>query len=124
MIRSIQEDPLGIGFCNFTYAFDISTGERKKDIQIIPSDLDFDNKIDKVEIPFANLEAAHRSLWLGFYPDQLCRELSLGCYGKPTDPVVVAFLLFVLNEGQADVSKSGYCPLNNVYLNFSRELLK
>ncbi|MDP4222340.1 MAG: substrate-binding domain-containing protein [Bacteroidota bacterium] len=124
MIRSIQEDPLGIGFCNFTYAFDVITGERKKDIQIIPSDLDFDNKIDKVEVPFTNLEAAHRSLWLGFYPDQLCRELTLGCLGKPTDPAVVAFLHYVLGEGQANVKKSGYCPLNNVYINYSLELLK
>ncbi len=124
MIRSIQEDPFGIGFCNFTYAFDVATGERKMDIQVIPSDLDFDNKIDKVEVPFANLEAAHRSLWLGFYPDQLCRELTLGCLGKPTDPAVVAFLRYVLGDGQTEVKKSGYCPLNNIYINYSLELLK
>ena len=124
MIKSIQEDPLAIGFCNFTYAFDIETGERKKDIQIIPSDLDFDNKIDKVEIPFVNLEEAHRSLWLGFYPDQLCRELTLGSLGKPTDPAIVGFLKYVLGEGQNNVKKSGYCPLNNVYISYSLDLLK
>ena len=42
-------------------------------------------------ISFANLEEAHRSLWLGFYPDDLCRELTIGSLGKPTDPAVVAF---------------------------------
>jgi phosphate transport system substrate-binding protein len=124
MIKSIQEDPLAIGFCNFTYAFDIETGERKKDIQIIPSDLDFDNKIDKVEIPFINLEEAHRSIWLGFYPDQLCRELTLGALGKPTDPAIVGFLKYVLGEGQNNVKKSGYCPLNNVFISYSLDLLK
>lgn len=124
MIMSIQKNPLAIGFCNFTYAFDVSTGEKKEDIQIIPCDLDFDNKIDRVEEPFRNLEEAHRSLWLGFYPDQLCRELTLGTIGKPTDPAIREFLYFVLGEGQKNIKTTGYCPLNNVYLNYSLDLLK
>ncbi len=82
MIKRIQENPLALGFCNFSYAFDATSGERTKDIQIVPTDLDFDNKIDRVEIPFSNLQEAHRSLWLGFFPDQLCRELTLGIDGQ------------------------------------------
>ena len=124
MIRTIQNDPLAIGFCNFSYAYDISTGERAKDIQIVPADLDFDNKIDRVEVPFRTLEEAHRSLWLGFFPDQLCRELTIGSKGKPTDPAVIEFLYYVLGDGQSDVEKTGFCPLNNVYINWSLDLLK
>jgi phosphate transport system substrate-binding protein len=124
MIKSIQENPLAIGFCNFSYAFDASTGERMKDIQIVPSDLDFDNKIDRVEVPFINLEEAHRSMWLGFYPDQLCRELTLGSVGKPTDPAILEFLYYVLGEGQSSVKKVGFCPLNNVYINYVLDFLK
>ncbi len=124
MIKSIQEDPLAIGFCNFSYAFDVTTGERKKDIQIIPVDLDFDNKIDRVEVPFRNLEEAHRSLWLGFFPDQLCRELTLGSLGKPTDPAIVEFLYYVLGEGQSGIKKIGFCPLNNIYIKYSLDYLK
>ncbi len=124
MIKSIQENPLAIGFCNFSYAFDASTGERIKDIQIVPSDLDFDNKIDRIEVPFVNLEEAHRSLWLGFYPEQLCRELTLGSLGKPTDPAVIEFLYYVLGEGQSSVKKVGFCPLNNVYINYALDFLK
>lgn len=124
MIKSIQEDPLAIGFCNFSYAFEVSTGEREKNIQIIPTDLDFDNKIDRVEVPFKNLEEAHRSLWLGFFPEQLCRELTLGSLGKPTDPAIVEFLYYVLGEGQTSVKKTGFCPLNNVYIKYSLDFLK
>jgi phosphate transport system substrate-binding protein len=123
MIKSIQNNPLAIGYCNFSYAFDTVSGQRTKDIQIVPADLDFDNKIDRVEIPFVNLEEAHRSLWLGFYPDQLCRELTLGTSGKPSDPVIIAFLKFVLGDGQKSVKSSGYCPLNNVYISYSLDLL-
>jgi phosphate transport system substrate-binding protein len=123
MIKSIQENPHAIGFCNFSYAFDTATGERIKDIQIVPCDLDFDNKIDRVEIPFKNIEEAHRSLWLGFFPDQLCRELTLGSAGKPTDPAIIEFLFYVLGEGQLSVGKSGFCPLNNVYVKYALESL-
>jgi phosphate transport system substrate-binding protein len=124
MIKSIQENPLAIGFCNFSYAFDASTGERIKDIQIVPSDLDFDNKIDRIEVPFVNLEEAHRSLWLGFSPEQLCRELTLGSLGKPTDPAIIEFLHYVLGEGQSSVKKVGFCPLNSVYINYALDFLK
>lgn len=124
MIRSVQGEPLAIGFCNFSYAFDVETGERVRDIQIVPADLDFDNKIERKEMPFANLEEAHRSLWLGFYPDDLCRELTIGSLGKPTDPLIVTFLKYMLGEGQNSVQKSGFCPLNNVYLNYAMDHLK
>lgn len=116
MIEKIQNDIMSIGFCNFSYAFEIGTGERRKGIQVIPCDLDFDNKIDRVEMPFANLEEAHRSLWLGFYPDDLCRELTLGFAGKPEDPAVIEFLYFVLGDGQNSIKTVGLCPLNNIYI--------
>jgi phosphate transport system substrate-binding protein len=125
MIRSIQSDPFSIGFCNLSYAFDRVTGEKIRDIQIIPADLDFDNKIERKEIPpFSNLKEAHRSLWLGIYPHNLCRELTIGSMGKPSDPVITAFLVFILGEGQKNVEEVGYCPLNNVYLNFALENLR
>ena len=45
MIKSIQGNPLAIGYCNFSYAFDTLTGDRIKDIQVIPIDLDFDRRL-------------------------------------------------------------------------------
>ena len=124
MIKSIQANPLAIGFCNFSYAFEPATGERKKDIQIVPADLDFDNKIDRKEMPFANLQEAHRSLWLGFYPEDLCRELTIGSLGKPADHAVIEFLYYVLSEGQKTIKEKGFCELNNVYIKYSRDNLE
>jgi phosphate transport system substrate-binding protein len=125
MIRSIQDNPLSIGFCNLSYAFERVTGEKIPEIQIVPADLDFDNKIERKEVlPFSNLKEAHRSLWLGIYPHNLCRELTIGAMGKPTDPVITGFLRFVLGDGQNNVEENGYCPLNNVYLNFALGNLK
>jgi phosphate transport system substrate-binding protein len=124
MIKNVQQNPLSIGFCNFSYAFDVSTGERIKDIQIVPVDIDYDNKIDRKEIPFSNLEKAHRGLWLGLYPKRLCRELSFGSVGKPDDEAIIQFLKYVLTEGQRDVKVSGLCELNDVYVTYALDKLK
>lgn len=124
MIKSVQENPLALGFCNFSYAFSNPNGERTDNIQVIPFDLDFDNKVDRKEIPFRNLDEAHRSVWLGIYPDMLCRELTFGSIGKPTDPLVKEFLKYILTSGQDNVKTAGLCKLNDVYINYSLDLLK
>ena len=116
MIKSIQGNPLGIGYCNFSYAFEPGSGERIKDIQVIPIDLDFDKKIDRKEVPFSNIKKAHRGLWLGYYPKNLTRELSFGSVGKPVDPAILEFLNWVLTTGQTSVASSGFCELNDVYI--------
>ncbi len=124
MIKSVQDNPLAIGFSNFSYAFDITTGERRKDIQIIPADLDYDNKIDTKEIPFSNLEKAHRGLWLGLYPKNLCRELLIGSEGKPSDRAIIEFLKYILTEGQDEIKTFGLCELNDVYISYALDKLK
>jgi phosphate transport system substrate-binding protein len=124
MIKSIQDNPFAIGFSNFSYAFNSATGDRRKDIQIIPVDLDYDNKIDTKEIPFSNLEKAHRGLWLGLYPKSLCRELLIGSTGKPSDPAVIEFLKYSLTDGQNDIKTLGLCELNNVYVGYFLDKLK
>jgi phosphate transport system substrate-binding protein len=124
MIKSIQGNPLAIGFCNFSYAFDTSTGDRIKDIQVMPIDLDFDKIIDRKEVPFSNIKKAHRGLWLGYYPKNLTRELTFGSIGKPTDTAILEFLDYALTTGQAEVASSGFCELNDVYIKNSLSNLK
>jgi phosphate transport system substrate-binding protein len=124
MIKSIQSNTLAMGFCNFSYAFNAATGDQMKDIQIVPADLDFDNKIDRKETPFNNLDKAHRGLWLGIYPKNLCRELSVGSAGKPHDVLLLEFLKYILTDGQNEIKVSGLCELNEVYISYSLEKLK
>ena len=115
---------MGIGYCNFSYAFDTINGDRIKDIQVLPIDLDFDKSIDKKEIPFSNIKKAHRGLWLGYYPKNLTRELILGSMGKPTDKAIIEFLNYILTKGQAIVGHSGFCELNDVYIKNALDNLK
>jgi phosphate transport system substrate-binding protein len=123
MIKSIQGNQLAIGYCNFSYAFDSVTGERTKDIQVMPIDLDFDKSIDRKEIPFVNIKKAHRGLWLGYYPKNLTRELTFGSIGKPTDHAILEFINYTLTEGQTAVAASGFCELNDIYIKNALENL-
>ena len=123
MIKAVRENPFAIGFCNFSYAFDERTGEKAEGIQVVPFDLNFDNQVKSREYPFDNLEKAHRSIWLGLYPKNLCRELTLGTLGKPSDPLVKEFLKYTLTEGQNYVAGSGMCKLNDVYVRWGIERL-
>lgn len=123
MIRRIQGDRFAIGYCNLSYAFD-SLGKRISGIQIVPVDLDFDNKVGRSENPFKDLETAHRSLWLGYYPKSLCRELAVCSLGKPADLLIIEFLRYVLGEGQRSIKKAGFCELNNVYIRHSLQNLE
>ncbi len=124
MISSIGNNKFAIGFCNFSFAFDVNTGNHAGNILLVPFDLDFNNRIDRREKTFSKLEEAHRSVWLGLYPAGLCRELTIGSSGKPDDPAVVEFIRYILSEGQGNVEKMGLCKLNNVYLRYSLESLK
>lgn len=124
MIKSIQGNPLAIGYCNFSYAFDPGTGERIKDIQVMPIDLDFDKIIDRKEVPFSNINKAHRGLWLGYYPKNLTRDLTFGSIGKPSDPAILEFLNYALTAGQAVVASTGFCELNDVYIKNALNTLK
>jgi len=124
MIKSIQDNTMALGFCNFSFAFNGQNGERTDNIQVIPFDLDYDNNVDRKEIPFKNLDEAHRSVWLGIYPDMLCRELTFGSLGKPTDPAIIEFLKYVLTDGQEEVKNAGLCKLNDVYVKYSLEFLE
>lgn len=124
MIRNIKNNIFSAGFCNLSYAFQKPRGERTENIHIAPFDLDFDNTIGRIEKPFSDLETAHRSVWLGIYPESLCRDLALGSLGKPSDPAIMAFLNYVINEGQNYVKEIGLCELNSVSLRYARESLK
>jgi phosphate transport system substrate-binding protein len=124
MVRAVTDNPLAIGFCNFSYAFNTITGEKLPGIQIVPFDLDFDNSVDTKEMPFSTLEKAQRSVWLGAYPRNLCRELTFGTLGKPADRKIAEFLKYVLTEGQKDVKAAGLCELNNVYIRYYLDLIK
>lgn len=124
MIKSVQNNIMAVGFCNFSFAFSVPEGGKRENIQIVPFDLDYDNLIGRKEEPFKDLDNAHRSVWLGIYPERLCRELTVGSVGQPSDPLIKEFLKYIITEGQEMVKESGLCELNSVHLRSALESLE
>ncbi len=124
MIKRVQENRFGIGYCNLSYAYDRSTGERIRGIQVVPLDLDYDSVVDRKEQPYETLEKIHRAIWLGLYPKQLCRSLSFVINKNVRDTVIWDFLHWSLTHGDSSAKNSGYCTLNDVEKRLSYEALK
>ena len=58
----------------------------------------------------------------GVYPSPPARNLFLVTNGKPVKTELVAFLRFILTEGQKYATETGYVPLSEEVVN--EELLK
>ncbi len=109
LLEAVIKDPLGIGFNNLNYAFDMESGEPVAGAQVVPIDLNVNGQIDPEET-VRNKEQAVEAVAAGHYPSPPARDLNLVTQGQPTG-LVRAFLQWVLTDGQAYVSEGGYIPL-------------
>ena len=111
MVESILQDPLGIGYCNMIYIWDKQSWTLLPGIGIVPIDLNNNGKIDYKETMPDSLDAVKRFIQLGKYPSSLCRHLYLVAIDKPSDPVTIAFIKYILTDGQALIESSGFCKV-------------
>jgi phosphate transport system substrate-binding protein len=108
---AVKNDVYGIGYNNVIYAYDIASKKRYFGIEIIPIDLNGNRVIDPEENFYENLETITDAIQTGKYPCPPARDLYLVSLGKPSDPAVIAFLEWILGEGQQYVHEGGYVQL-------------
>jgi phosphate transport system substrate-binding protein len=123
MIAALRNDPLAIGFCNLKYAYDLPTGDPAERIGILPIDLNVNHRIDYTERIPDKLKDMQRVIWLGSYPSNLCRPLSLIATQKPNNEKLLRFLSWILNEGQLLACDNGYCRLRKSELTIQQNCL-
>ena len=114
---AIQKDPLGLGYNNIAYAYDLKTKKPNPGILVLPIDVNNNGKVDAAENFYATSTQLITAIAEGKYPSPPARDLYLVSNGKPTSPVVVAFLKFILTEGQKYNVPNGYISLPNEKLN-------
>jgi phosphate transport system substrate-binding protein len=61
---------------------------------------------------YGSLDTIMRAIQTGRYPSPPARDLYLVSKGKPTDPVIIAFLDWILTDGQQFVHEGGYVELS------------
>jgi phosphate transport system substrate-binding protein len=108
---ALRTNPNAIGYNNLNFVYDIQTHVKYKGLDVIPLDLNANGKIDPDENFYQTLEGVTDAIKTGKYPSPPARQLYFVSKGKPTNPVVVAFLKWVLTDGQKYVPEAGYVTL-------------
>jgi phosphate transport system substrate-binding protein len=108
---AVKNDKYGIGFNNVIYAYDINSRKKYEGMEIIPIDLNGNRLIDAEENFYGSLDTIMHAIQTGRYPSPPARDLYLVSKGKPSDPVIIAFLDWILSAGQQYVHEGGYVQL-------------
>jgi phosphate transport system substrate-binding protein len=122
VVAAVVADPLGIGYNNLNYAYDITTGKPVNSISVPPLDNNLNGKADQNEVLSTNT-AAVAAIAAGDYPSPPARDLYLATDGHPTG-LAQLFIEWVLTEGQQYVSESGYIELTQTQLDESLEMVR
>ncbi len=120
VLLAVDKDPLGLGYNNLNFAFDMDTGLPVSGVHIVPIDVNDNGQADPGEIYDTKAQAVE-AVASGRYPSPPARDLNLVTQGQPMG-LTKAFLEWILTEGQSYVDEVGYIPLQEELL--SEELGK
>ena len=122
LLDAVINDPLGIGFNNLGYAYDLASGKPVAGATILPIDQNENGMADPDEILESMAEAVEM-VATGKYPSPPARALNVVTHGKPSG-TVLAFIEWILTDGQANVSEAGYVQLTQEQLSTALEKLR
>jgi glycine cleavage system H lipoate-binding protein len=114
MIAAIQKDPNALGFCKLIQIMDIKDQSLAENIKLVPIDKNGNGKIDYMENIYDNLQDFSRGVWIGKYPKALSGNIYSVSSEKPKSAAELAFLNWVLTDGQQYLNANGY---NDLVLN-------
>ncbi len=122
LLEAVLKDPLGIGYNNLGYAFELASGNPVAGALIVPIDLDGDGVASDDE-RIETMPEAIQAVATGKYPSPPARPLNVVTKEKPTG-LVQTFILWILTDGQAFVGEAGYVQLTPEQLAESLERVK
>jgi len=111
MLDNISKDPLAIGYCSLSNAYNLNTGYHKKEIYILPIDFNSNKQLDDNEAFYDKHSQIIKAINSGFLPAPPARDLYFVCKAKPSDKKILAFIRWVITTGQNYIEPSG-----NVYI--------
>lgn len=120
--EAVRQDPLGIGYNNIGFAYDLDTGAPNQGIRVVPLDLNGDGQIGDAEAFYDERDRLTQAIAAEVYPFPPARILYLVTKGEP-GPVITDFYNWVLTDGQAFVSEAGYVALTDARIQEALEQL-
>jgi len=110
MISAIQKDPNALGFCKLVLLTD-KNQNLADNVKLVPIDKNKNGKIDYMENIYDNLQSFSRGVWIGKYPKALSGNIYSVSSHKPKSATELAFLNWVLTDGQKYLYANGYSDL-------------
>lgn len=111
LVAAIQKDPYAIGFCRLTDVMDPKNQSIAENIRLLPLDRNGNGIIDYTEKIYDNVNDFARGVWIGKYPKPLFSNIYSVASGQPENAGEIAFLKWVLTDGQSYLSGNGYSDL-------------
>jgi phosphate transport system substrate-binding protein len=112
LAQAVKKDPLGIGFNNIGYVYDVNTKKPIRGLKVVPIDLNNNGKIDPDENFYNTMTEVIGAIASGKYPSPPARELYFVMKGNPkNNKVLTDFIRWVLTVGQKYVDDAGYIVL-------------
>ena len=110
--QAVKKDVTAIGYNSLAYLYDLKTRKPVAGVHPLPIDVNGNGKIDANENFYGTIDELTDAIASDKYPSPPARNLSFLFKGKPNKPEVVAFVKFVLTEGQKYVDENGYIRLS------------
>lgn len=110
--KAVQNDKWGVGFNNLAYAYDPQTHRPQDNLAILPIDSDMDGCIDESEDCYETKEKLVNAIEQDLFPTPPARNLYFVSKGAPKDSASLAFLQYVLKEGQRFNEPAGYVRIS------------
>jgi len=111
MLKEIQNDIYALGFCRLIDIIDYENQKIKDGFMLVPIDINGNNKVDYVEDIYTNINYFTRGIWIGKYPKALYSSIYSIASIQPTDKNELAFLEWIITEGQQYLYVNGYSEL-------------
>ncbi len=110
---AVQKDKVGIGYNNIAYAYDQNSRKPFDGLAVIPIDFNGNGQIDPEEDFYGDSKSLTEAIVDGRYQSPLARDLYVVANGKPTKPVLIEFLKYILTDGQKFADETGYIGLSD-----------
>lgn len=110
---AVKADKNGIGYNNVIFVYDTKTRKIYQGLEVAAIDINNNGTLDADERFYDSLDSLMHAIKTGKYPSPPARDLYFVSKGKPTSPIVTAFLQFILTKGQTLVDKAGYIQMND-----------
>jgi len=121
LAEAIKTDPLGIGFNNLNYAYDMVSGLPVEGLRVVPVDVNENGTIDPQE-DLSTKDKALDAVMSGVYPSPPARDLYVVTQTQ-FDGLTAQFVRWILTDGQQYLAEVGYISLTDDQINGALEKL-